>query len=235
MKFIRTLLAALPLAAAVAACPAVHAQMAHRLLHDGNISFGGTGQFSTVLESNPNNVAFTGANGVSTTVSGQRQDTTWSAGFVSSLQLHPLPWAGMQINYGFTHYQERYTFNYSGAGPTGNQLRIPVDWHEATAGYLLHPKHIPFQPYMVIGGGAIDFSPYGNGSNNIIATYGFHQWRGAGLLEAGFDLPVKYQHVGFRLSARSLYYRSPNFGTPQLSTRSWRVTTEPEASVFLRF
>ena len=141
----------------------------------------------------------------------------------------------MQINYGFTHYQERYTYNYAAPGYAGLQTRVPVDAHEATAGYLIHPKHIPFQPYMVVGGGAIDFSPYGNGVNATATTYGSNQWRAAGLLEAGFDLPVKYQHVGFRLSGRSLYYRSPNFNNRQISTRSWRVTTEPEASVFLRF
>ena len=143
---------------------------------------------------------------------------------MSSLQLHPVSWAGVAINYGFTHYQERYQFQYANTNTTGN-VNVPTDAHELTGGYLLHPKHIPFQPYVEVGGGSIGFYPW----------QGSTQWRGAGLLETGFDLPVKNQHIGFRISGRSLYYRSPNFGAPAISTRSWRVTEEPAVSAFYRF
>lgn len=205
---------------------AASAQFSH--LHGGSLSVGGTGQFTTVLTSNPNNVyysyAVTPGNFATTQVSNQRQDTSWSAGFVTKLQFHPAAWAGMELNYGFNHYTEFYTFNYAGVAAPA-QARVLTDSHETTAAYVLHPKHIPFQPYVGIGGGAIDFAP----------DAGSNQWRGAGLLETGFDIPVKNTHVGFRIGARSLYYRAPNFNTPQISTRSWRVTTEPEVSSYYRF
>jgi len=203
-------------------------------LNHGNVAVGGTGQFNTVLTSNPNTVPYTSGT-TTVNVGAQRQDTTWSAGFISSMQLHPVSWAGIQLNYGYTHYQERYSFNYSNTS-VRQYASVPTDWHEATAGYLVHPKHIPFQPYMVIGGGAIDFLPaHGNAYNNLAVSYGHNQWRGAGLLEMGFDMPTHSKHVGFRVSGRSLYYRAPNFGTPQISTRSWRVTTEPAVSVYYKF
>lgn len=212
-----------------------HAQDRHSFLHDGSLSVGGTGQFTTTLATEPSAAGFTGPTGNSLYAYGQQQYTTLSAGFVSSLQLHPVSWAGLQLNYGFTHYQERYTYSYSGQGPTNNYTAVPTDWHEATAGYLVHPKHIPLQPYLVLGGGAILFNPVGNAMNVPNTTYGYRQWRGAGLLELGFDMPVKWQHVGFRISGRSLYYRAPNFGSSIISTQTWRVTAEPEVSTFWRF
>ncbi|MDE1155388.1 MAG: hypothetical protein PW735_06610 [Acidobacteriaceae bacterium] len=202
-------------------------------LNHGSISVGGTGQFTSELTSDPQTVP-TIYNNSDVAAFGQQQKTTWSAGFLTSLQLAPRSWAGFQINYGFSHYQERYAYNLSNVA--GSQYyAVPTDWHEATAGYLIHPKHIPFQPYVVIGGGAIGFRPDGNAFNHLDVTYGQPQWRGAGLLEAGFDLPTNNKHIGFRISGRSLYYRAPNFGNSTISTHSWRVTTEPAVSAYYKF
>lgn len=203
------------------------AQAQYLKTHGASLSVGGTGQFDRILESDSgyHNFTYPIQNGTNTTqLFNQQQFTTWSAGFVSSLQLHPVPWAGVAVNYGFTHYQERYVYQFATNSGTG-QTNVPTDAHELTAGYLLHPKHIPFQPYVEIGGGSIGFYP----------TQGSTQWRGAGLLETGFDLPIKNEHIGFRVSGRSLYYRAPNFGNSAISSRAWRVTMEPAISAFYRF
>ena len=218
--FRRTIPALLVLTAATA-------QAQYFKTHGASLSVGGTGQFSTILEGDSGYVPYTYPiqNGTNTTsIFNQQQYTTWSAGFVSSFQFHPKPWAGVALNYGFTHYQERFVYQYATNSSTG-QTNVPTDAHEFTGGYLIHPKHIPFQPYVEVGGGAIDFTP-SNASN---------QFRGAGLLETGFDLPIKNEHIGFRVSGRSLYYRSPNFYNAAASSRSWRVTTEPAISAFYRF
>ena len=190
------------------------------------MSVGGTGQFSTILEQNPNPVLVNvNPNGsATTTVFNQQQYTTWSAGFVTSLQFHPKPWAGVALNYGFTHYTERFAYTLANSGATATSS-APTDVHEFTGGYEFHPKRIPFQPFVIIGGGALDFTP-SNASNQI---------RGAGYLETGFDLPVHTQHVGFRISGRELVYRAPNFYQPAISTRAWRSTEEPSVSMFYRF
>lgn len=231
IRLSRTLRYTLP-AALIAAALTAHAQDVQHPhyfhTHGASLSVGGTGQFSTILEQSPSSGAYnvTGPGGalVPINVTNEQQYTTISTGFLTSLAYHPAPWAGVEFNYGFTHYSERYGYNYSGVTAT-QTTRIPTDWHEATSAYQFHPKHIPFQPFVNIGGGAIDFAPR-NASN---------QWRGAGLLEAGFDLPVHYSHIGFRIEGRSLYYRSPNFYQPIISTRSWRVTTQPSISAFYRF
>jgi hypothetical protein len=230
-----TLRRALPFMLALSIAGA-HAQSQYIKNHGFSLSVGGDGQFTRDLTTNPNSGVTTtvqGSNGLilPVTVNNQRQYTTDSAGFLTSIQFHPVAWAGVEMNYGFTHYQERFAYNL-GSTPqttvlnTGTmQARISTDVHEATAAYQFHPKHIPFQPFVNVGGGALDFTPR-NASN---------QWRGAGLLETGFDLPVKFSHVGFRVEGRSLFYRSPNFYSTTLSTRAWRASVEPSASVFYKF
>jgi hypothetical protein len=215
----------LAIASLVALTAAAQAQFSR--LHVGNVSAGGTGQFSRILTPINTTIA---PNANSITL---RQDTTWSAGLITSLQMHPLSFVGIQLNYGYTRYQERYTTAFRNSAAT-TVTSIPTDAHEATAGYLLHPKYIPFKPYLAVGGGAIDFNPRG-GVTATSPTVGSHQWRGAGYLETGFDLPTRNKHIGFRISGRSLYYRSPDFRSPALSTSSWRATVEPSASVVYKF
>ena len=203
------------------------AQAQYLKTHGATLSVGGTGHFDKILTSDPSYVPFTYPiqNGTTlTSLYNQQQYTTLSAGFLTTFQFHPRPWAGIALNYGFTHYQERFVYNYAINNAQG-QTNVPTDAHEFTGGYLFHPKHIPFQPYVEVGGGAIDFTP-SNASN---------QFRGAGLLETGFDLPIKNEHIGFRVSGRSLYYRQPNFYNAGISTRGWRVTMEPAVSAFYRF
>ena len=222
---IRTMKYALPLLMLTAGSLA-NAQ--YMKAHGVSISVGATSPFDRTLTTEPSSGIFvipTPAGGViNTTVSNQKQFTTDSVGFLTSMQFHPKPWAGIELNYGFNHYQERYAFDYS-AATTAQTLHVTTDVHEFTGAYQFHPKHIPFQPFVNVGGGALDFTPRAQ-SNQI---------RGAGLLEAGFDLPTYKGHVGFRIEGRSLYYRAPNFYQEAISTRSWRVSVEPSVSTYYRF
>ena len=218
----------LPILLAAAALPA-HAQFYK--IHGGAVALGGDGLFTTTLTSSPNNYQTnvpTPTGGVlNDTVSGQQQYTTLSAGFYGSFQFHPKPWAGVEVNYGYSKYSERYAFNYSSAAST-ERISIPTSFHEATAAYQFHPKHIPFQPFVNIGGGALDFLP----SQPVFAD---NQWRWTGLIEAGFDLPTKNPHLAFRVMGRDLIYRAPNFYSSAISSRTWRSTEEPTAAVVFRF
>lgn len=213
--------------------PALGVQAQYLKTHGTSLSVGGTGQFSTVFESNATDVTttapFSPAGTYNVTVTQQHHATTDSAGFLTSLQFHPVSWAGVELNYGFTHYQERFGFYYANTSTPGalQQVRIPTDAHEATGAYLFHVRKLPFQPFMGIGGGAIDFDP-----RNYSAPY---QWRGAGLAELGFDLPVHWTHIGFRVEGRALFYRSPNFYSAAISNRGWRATSEPAISAYYRF
>jgi hypothetical protein len=227
----KTLRYALPLLFAVTMGSA-HAQ--YLKTHDASVSAGGFGQFNTELITDPEPALLPNSPAAgSSVVTNERQYTTWSAGFLTSMQFHPVAWAGVELNYGYTRYSEEFAFQQAAtltSTPTSVFLKVPTNEHEATGAYLFHPKHIMFQPFVGIGGGYIDFNPaYPR------ATGGTNQWRGAGLLEMGFDLPTMSKHIQFRVEGRSLYYRAPNFDSPRISTRTWRAQTEPVVSAVYRF
>ena len=127
------------------ALTAASAQAQYLQTHGASLSVGGTGQFSTILEQS--NVPVTvnvNPNGSTTTQAiNQQQFTTWSAGFLTSLQFHPVAWAGVALNYGFNHYTEDFQYTYQNTGSTG-VTKVPVDVHEFTGGYLFHPEAHPF-------------------------------------------------------------------------------------------
>lgn len=200
MKLIRTRVLNVCLAAMTTTLVA-HAQVYK--LHNADVAVGATGQFTRTITSDSPNV----------------QQTTDSPGFLLSFRDHPVAWAGVELNYGFTRYSQRYSY---GAGLSTSN---PASVHEATAAYLFHPHFKHLQPFVGVGGGALGFRP-GVGSD---------QWRGAGLVETGLDIPTRNRHLGFRVQGRTLFYRAPNFGNSQISSRSWVASVEPSASVYIRF
>jgi hypothetical protein len=199
--------------------------------HGASVSVGATGNFVTPLTTDPsavttNTVVPPGIT-LTNTYSNQQQYITSSVGFLTSLQFHPVAWAGVEVNYGYQHYSERYNYNVASTAAT-QTVSVPTTSHEATAAYQFHPKHIPFQPFVNVGGGAIDFVPTNGGTN---------QWRAAGLVETGLEIamPNTGRKLALRLQGRALVYRAPNFNTATISTRSWRVSSEPSASFVYRF
>ena len=135
-----------------------------------------------------------------------------------------MAFAGIEVNYGYTEFSEYYN-------TTDFRARVKTDMHEATAAYVFHPHFRHYQPFVTIGGGAIDFVP----------QLGQNQWRGTGLVEAGFDIPTKNPHFGFRAEGRALIYRDPNFGSstaansPSIGSKTWVVTDEPTVGAWYRF
>ncbi len=189
---------------AFAAAPlATHAQVYK--LHQVDLGLNATGPFTRVLTSDSPN----------------RQFTTDTTGFLFSLKEHPVSWAGVEFNYGYNQYTNVFRNHF------GASARVKTVNHEATAAYLFHPHIRHLQPFVAVGGGAIDFVPTGQAVAN--------QWRGAGLVEVGLDIPTKNPHLGFRAMGRSLIYRAPNFNTPLISTESWVATVEPAGGVYFRF
>ena len=197
-----------PVCAAAVVCSSANAQFYK--LHNVDLSGGGVGEFTRTLNSNSSPIT----NGTSETVGG-----------LFSIREHPFAFAGVEFNYSYSKFSEYYTATLPPL--IGSYTaRTQTDMHEATAAYLFHPHFRKFQPFVGVGGGAVDLVPVGAGVN---------QWRGAGLLEAGFDVPTSNPHFGFRVTGRTLYYRSPNYGQADLAARSWVVTTQPSLGVYYRF
>lgn len=199
-------------------------------LKGASVSVSATGDFSTPLTNNASpvtaQVPSTSGGVLSQTVFNQANNSTTKPGVLAQFGFHPVPWAGVEVNYQFAQFDEVYFFNYSSTPTIGRQLRVPVAFHEATAAYQFHPPHIKFQPYVNVGGGAVDFLPY-------LAN---QQWRAAGLVETGVEFPIaKSPHLAMKIQGRALFYRVPNFNNASISTRNWRATSEPTVGLTYRF
>ena len=137
------------------------------------------------------------------------------------MRAQPLKFAPLELNYQYSSFSERF------ATPNGPFFSyVPLSFHEATAAYLLHPHYHRFRPFVGVGGGSLYFNP---------AVHVKTQIRPAGLAEMGFDMRTSNPHLGFRVQGRSLIYRAPNFNNPGLSSSRWVATSEPSASVYVRF
>ena len=208
---------------------AVSAQAQFYRLKGATVSVSGTNLWSTPVTTDPSpvvaNIPTASGQLLQQTVTSQSQGATSKPGILASVGFHPVAWAGIEVNYQFAQFDEVYRFQYSSAPGANQYARVPVAFHEATAAYQFHPKHIKFQPYVNVGGGAVDFLPY-------LAN---EQWRAAGLGETGFDIPTPTPHIAIRVQGRALIYRAPNFTNAAISTRSWRVTEEPTVGLVYRF
>ena len=183
-------------------------------LNKGNIGVAATGQYTTSITSQ-----VYGSNGEIL----PHQATTDSPGVLVNLRFHPVSWAGVEVNYQYTKFQERY-FNAATSRPAAF---LPTNLHEATAAYMIHLKMHHVQPYLGIGGGYTDFTLTDGlrNSNN--------QWRGTGLVDVGWDMQTR-SRLGFRMGARDLMYRAPNYNNPGLSSSRWVSTEEPYAGVYIK-
>ncbi|WP_419804242.1 hypothetical protein [Terriglobus sp.] len=207
---------------------AVSAQAQFTRLKGATIAVSATQEFTTPLTNNAGPVSATVGtppNALRETVFGQQQGATSKPGVLATFGFHPVSWAGVEFNYQFAQFEEQYSFYYAATPGTHRFAPTAVAFHEATAAYQFHPPHIKFQPYVNVGGGAVDFLPY-------LAS---NQWRGAGLVETGFDIPTKSPHLAIRIQGRVLIYRAPNFNNSALSTRGWVATEEPTAGFVYRF
>jgi hypothetical protein len=201
MKFFSRYL--VPLFSLALTASAAHAQaLGFLTLHNVDLGGNAIGQFTPIVATN----------------TGFTQSTTDSFGGNFSIRAHPKPWAGVEFNYAFTEFQEKWTASYE-------YDKVKTDMHEATAAYIFHPHFRKLQPFVNIGGGYIDFVP----------VQGQNQWRGTGLLEVGLDIPTSNPHFGFRAQARTLVYRNPNYNYFSFGTADWVATTEPAFGAWIRF
>ncbi len=151
--------------------------------------------------------------------------TTDSTGLLLSLRALPRFGSGVELNYQYTKFSEVY--NTPIGGGVYVRTSIPTSFREVTGAFLFHSHNLwGAQPFLSLGGGAIDFVPRAGGYHN--------QWRGAGLAEFGFDVPFS-RYVGVRLQGRRLFYRAPNFNNGAVESHSWVATVDPSASVYLRW
>jgi hypothetical protein len=186
--------------------------------HNADVGVAATGQFTTSVTDQV-------VDHLGNTL--PHQATTDSPGVLFTMRGNPVPWAGIELNYQYSKFSENF-FVTSPGSPTGNanrEVSLATSFHEATAAYLFHPKMKKLAPYIGIGGGGLDFVP---------TVYYGNQWRLAGLVDLGLDMQT-HSRLGFRVGARDLTYRAPNYNQSSLSSSRWVTTTQPYAGVYIKY
>lgn len=163
------------------------------------------------------------------TVTDQRPaltNPTEGLGVLVNVREQVVPWFGLEMNYGYNRYSERFNSAATGAAIG----RLQQDQHEATAGYILHIKAPAVQPFITLGGGAINFR--GTKANPQFDN----QWRGTYMYEVGFDfVSRKSPHFGVRIQEHGLFYKAPDFHVASLRSNGYVHQAMPSAGVFFRF
>ena len=178
---------------------------AQKALRNDDVSVGGFYQFTSDAS----------GNGITDT-------TTHSIGGQASFRHSFHWWLGYEAAYDYTRFTEYYT-----GQPFGYQHNL----HEFSGSYYVHgPRALGIQPFAVAGISAVLFSPTLNGGQNVS-----WQPRPGANFGAGINYPLLGSAIGLRLQYRGVYYKAPDFGLTQLTTNTYRLTSEPMAGFYIRF
>ncbi|MGB7189826.1 MAG: outer membrane beta-barrel protein [Acidobacteriaceae bacterium] len=179
---------------------------AQNFLHNSEASVSGFAQFTPSVTGN-----------------GVTVDTTRSAGGQAAFRHSYHWWMGFEGSYNYTRFSEHY----SAARPYAVQHNM----HEFAASYLVSGASVlGFRPFALGGVSAVVFSPSLNGGQRVA-----WQARPGVNFGVGIDRALFTSHFGVRLQYRGVYYKTPDFGEPQLQSNKYRLTSEPMAGLYLRF
>jgi hypothetical protein len=201
------------------ATPTMYANSSKYHINDLDVGVAATGQYTNSI---------TSQNYGSAGQTLPHQATTDSPGVLVTVRDQPFSWAGIEFNYQYTKFSERYFVRAANTpinAGANTPVFVPTSVHEATAAYLYHAKMKRVKPYAGIGGGTLYFTP---------ATARPNQWRATGLAEVGLDIQTS-SRLGFRFGGRGLFYRAPNFTDTALASSRWVSSTEPYAGVYIKF
>lgn len=201
--------------------PATHTFTTHSLVKDADISSSLFAQ-STSTSDDPS----------------LRQATNSSPGVSVSFRNSYHWWLGFDVNYGYTHFSERY----SNRSPDPF-ASVQTNMNQFSAAYLIKGPKLRFglRPYGEAGVGSIVFSPTSNDlvthprSDITIKSGTFAQTRWPGVSAAGVDMPSINSHLGARFEYRDLWYTAPNFHNGFLASSRPTVTQELLASLYFKF
>jgi opacity protein-like surface antigen len=182
------------------------AAQAQKALTNNDLSFDGFYQFTSTAS----------GNGIS-------DRTSKSAGAAAYFRHSYHWWLGYEAGYGYSRYTEYYT---------GQIFGIQHNQHEFSGSYYVHGPHTlaGIQPFALAGVSAVIFSPSLNGGQNVA-----WQARPGINYGAGVNVPLVTSYFGLRLEYRGVFYKTPDFGQPNLTTNAWRNTSEPTAGIYFRF
>jgi hypothetical protein len=157
-----------------------------------------------------------------------RDDTTESGGALISFRQPWRPWAGYEVNVGYTKFYESYN---------KNVVKVESNVTDFSVSYLLQsPAYYGVQAYLALGGGIIVFSPIAGTITNVNApgTSLSTQLLPEFTFNLGLNYPL-YKRIGVQGGLRGLKYKTPDFHQFAIDTKTLRTTLEPNIGVYYRF
>lgn len=147
-------------------------------------------------------------------------------GALVTLRYTRSPFVGLEINYGYARYTQKFTP--FGAQPIGG---VQQNASEYTLGYVAHPRDIfGVHPFVAGGGGAVVFRPTPGGGLQLQP-----QARGAYYYALGAEKNVFSPHFGVRVQFRQVFFTAPDFFANYLATGKRTTTFEPGVGFVLKF
>ena len=158
-----------------------------------------------------------------------RHLATNSGGILAGYRFQINNWEGLEVQYGFTRNGQKYITPATAAGSPAVNNYITADMNQFIANEVLStPRLGPFKPFVVVGGGVLDFIP--RRQAGLVLT---HQLRGTFNYGAGLDLII--DHIGVRVEFQGLVFKIPDFGDSALATNKWTHVAQPSAGLVLTF
>lgn len=164
----------------------------------------------------------------STSGNGTAYSATDSGGVLGTYRYHLNHWISVEGAYGYNMDSQKYS-------GTSGSFRIQSGIHQFAGNLVLNlpsQHHSRFNPYLLVGGGALRFAPTSNQFNTISGAQS--QTRGAFSYGAGFNYGI-YKGLSLRAEYRGLVYSTPDFGFGALATNSLTHTAAPTVGLSLRF
>jgi hypothetical protein len=157
-----------------------------------------------------------------------RDDTTASGGALISFRQPWRPWAGYEVNVGYTKFYESYN---------KNVVKVQSNVTDFSVSYLLQsPAYHGVEAYLALGGGIIVFSPIAGTVTNV--NQPGTSLPSQLLPEFTWNLGLNYslyKRIGLQGGLRGLKYKTPDFHQFAIDTKTLRTTLEPNIGVFYRF
>jgi len=164
----------------------------------------------------------------STSGNGTAYSTTQTGGFLTTYRYHLNRWVSAEAAYGYDLNSQKFLLS-SGA------FRIQSGIHQATGSLVLNlPSHTGsrFNPYIIVGGGALMFEPTGTQFNTLSGASS--QAKGVFVYGAGVNYAIR-KRLALRVEYRGLVYGTPDFGFGALNTNSFTHTAVPSVGLTYRF
>lgn len=153
--------------------------------------------------------------------------STESGGFLGTYRYHLNHRLSLEGAYGYSQDTQKYLL-------ASDDFRIQSGIHQFTGAMILNFPSRPssrINPYVLLGGGALLFTPNGNQFNSLLGASS--QAKSAFMYGVGANYALT-KAIALRMEYRGLLYSTPDFGFGGLATNSITHTAMPTVGISFR-